>query len=180
VGEKPFDLTAVVGEYETRLLRYVAHTIGSTYDEAQDVVQDAFLRLHRQVTTRGEDSVDNMRCWLFRVAHNLAMDYGRRRGRAKKLQEQVMSDPVLNPVSQANTGGGPTASIARRESCDLAMHELQELPEEQKHVVLLKIIHGMTLQEVSDITGLKIGTVNYRLTQGLRTLSQRLKALEAI
>lgn len=174
-----FELNAVVQRFETPLLRYVTQLLGPGWAEIEDVVQDTFLRLHRQISKRGAASVKHLPSWLFRVAHNLAMDAGRKRKRRAQMQEKVMSDPVVNPVEVLQPPV-PVEELGRREACDLAMAELANLPEEQKHVVLLKIIQGFTLREISEVTGLKIGTVNYRLTQGLRELSQRLKQAGAV
>ena len=177
--EQTFSLTAVVEQYETSLLRYVAQLIGAASEEVEDVVQDTFLRLHHQVTKHGEGSVQRLSSWLFRVAHNLAMDAGRSRKRRAALQKRVLADPALNPVELAGTRS-PGQELARQEACSIAVAELQTLPEEQKTVLLLKIMQGFTLREISEVTGLKMGTVNYRLTQGLRELSQRLKTRGAI
>ena len=90
-----------------------------------------------------------------------------------------MADPLLNPQTAA-ADAGPAAAAGHREACHLAVAELEQLPEEQRTVLLLKIMQGFTLREISEVTGLKIGTVNYRLTQGLRALSERLKEAGAI
>lgn len=174
-----FDLNTIVETYQTPLLLYVRQLMGATAEEVEDVVQDTFLRLHKQVCQHGEDSVKRVSSWLFRVAHNLAMDAGRRRQRRRRLQESVLSDPVANP---ARTGAAPhpAQALGRREACALAVGALERLPAEQKQVLLLKTIQGFTLREISDVTGLKIGTVNYRLTQGLRALSRQLKQAGAL
>ena len=168
----------VVRRYQTPLLRYVGQILGAGTPEVQDVVQDAFLRLHRQIGRDGAGSIQKPGSWLFRVAHNLARDVGRRRQRQKRLREQVLGDPTVAPASSA--AADPVAGLARAESRDLAVSELGRLPEEQRTVLLLKIMQGMTLREISEITGMKIGTVNYRLTQGLRELSRRLKDAGAV
>ena len=174
-----FDLAATMRQFESSLLRYAAHLIGPGTEDAQDVVQDTFIRLHHQVSRHGEASVGNLASWLFRVAHNLAMDAGRRRSRQRRLETQIVSDPELNPeVSQVLPA--PAEELGHRESCALAVAELERLPEEQRTVLLLKVMQGFTLQQISDITGLKIGTVNYRLTQGLRELAQRLRQAGAV
>ncbi len=173
-----FDLAAVVDRYESPLLRYVGQLLGAA-EEVEDVVQDTFLKLHGQVARRGAESIAHLSSWLFRVAHNLAMDVGRKRKRRAALQQRVMADPVINPV-EVQRLPAPDEKLGRREACEMAVAELQTLPDEQRQVVLLKIIQGLTLREISEITGLKIGTVNYRLTQGLRALSERLKRAGAI
>jgi RNA polymerase sigma-70 factor (ECF subfamily) len=174
-----FDLASVVREYESPLLRYVARLIGTRYDEARDVVQDVFLKLHNQVARRGVASIGNLRCWLYRVAHNLAMDYGRSRRRRRELEERALDDPtVLERI--AATGPDDTRNCERKESVQLALTAVGNLPEEQRSVVLLKIIQGLTLREISAVTGMKIGTVNYRLTQALRSLANELEGLVAL
>lgn len=174
-----FDFADVVRQFEAPLLRYVAHLSGSVSECVQDVVQDTFLHLHRQVAAHGTGSVRHLSSWLYRVAHNLAMDAGRRRQRRRRLQECVMRDPVVNPGDTAEQTG-PDHRFERREACALAVAALEALPEEQKNVLLLKIVQGFTLQEISTITGMKIGTVNYRLTQGLRALAARLEKADRL
>ena len=172
-------LQTMIEDYQTPLLRYVGKLIGTGYDEAQDIVQEVFLRAYRKLESDGADSIDNLRSWLYRVAHNLAMDTGRRRGRRKKLKEKVMQDPVLTS-SLTSDCESADCNLAKDEACKLAMQAVQDLPDEARNIVLLKIIQGMTLKEISSITGLKIGTVNYRLTQALSELSKRLKSAGAV
>ena len=172
-------LEKVMDQFETPLLRYVAQVLGRQYDEAQDVVQDVFIRFHRHVEQEGAASIGNLRCWLYRVAYNLAMDYGRRRGRRQRLEEKVMNDPVLGEVVGVQSPP-PGKALAQQEMRELALREVQALPEEQRQVLLLKMLEGLTLREIGDITGLKIGTVNYRLTQALETVAARLKGAGAL
>ena len=63
------EVTALYRELRKPLLRYLV-CLGLSSDEAQDVVQDAFLSLHRHVASGG--SQENIRSWVFRVAHNQA------------------------------------------------------------------------------------------------------------
>ncbi len=170
-----FDLAAVVGEYETPLLRYVGRLLGWRYDEAQDVVQEVFMKLHRQVGRQGLAGIGNLRCWLYRVAHNLAMDYGRARRRRQELEQKALSDPAVLERLQGRAPGAGVEEVARTEASQRALAAVAGLPEEQRSVVLLKLIQGLTLREISEATGMKIGTVNYRLTQGLRGLAAQLK-----
>lgn len=167
-------MAELVARYQTSLLRYVGQILGPDTPEVQDVVQDAFLRFHRQMGCDGPEAIRNQRSWLFRVAHNLARDVGRRRQRQRRLREQVLGDPTVRSTS-AVAAADPAAGLARRESCELAVQEMSTLPEEQRTVLFLKIMQGMTLREISEVTGMKIGTVNYRLTQGLRELARRLQ-----
>lgn len=171
------DLAAVIDQFQTPLLRYTGQILGADSGEVEEVVEDTFLRYHRQVTKYGAKSVSNIAGWLFRVAHNLARDVGRRRKRRKKLQDDLMADPTVQPIGATAT---PGADVAQREACDLAMAELHRLPDVEQRILLLKIIQGLTLREISQIMGMRLSTVHYRLNRGLRNLSTRLDELGVV
>jgi RNA polymerase sigma-70 factor (ECF subfamily) len=135
-------------------------------------VQEVFLRLHGQVEQHGSASIRSMKSWLYRVAHNRVMDLTRRTAAEQKAttaQEELTDSEQFDPVDGL-------ADLVRKEAGDRAMSELQRLPEEEKHVILLKVVHGMKLKEISEITGLTTGNVDYRIKKGLKTLATRLKA----
>jgi RNA polymerase sigma factor (sigma-70 family) len=65
--------------------------------------------------------------------------------------------------------------MVHREACSIAMSELQTLPEEERQVILLRIVEGLNLREIGEITGLSVGNVDYRINKALRELTGRLK-----
>ena len=116
--------------------------------------------------------IRNMKSWLYRVAHNRVMDLTRRKAAEQKAttaQEELAESDQADPTDEL-------AELVRKEAGDRAMSELQHLPEEEKHVILLKVVHGMKLREISEITGLTTGNIDYRIKRGLKTLATRLKA----
>ena len=157
-----------VERFETPLLRYVAQTLGDETNEAEDIVQETFLRLHRQIRGQGAESVRNMKSWLFQVAHNLTFNALRKRRR----EAQGRGGEMPNRSEPADA----LSEMAQREACDRALAELHRLPVEQKEVILLRVIHGMKMREISEVTGLTIGNASYRISQGLRELARRLQA----
>ncbi len=172
------DFVAVVARYECTLLRY-ARQLGCDADEAEDVVQDAFLRLHRQVKKQGHASIQSPTSWLYRVTHNLVRDTGRRKGRQRNLRQHMVEQELTNPDQSVDLSSGLT-DLMQQDAVARAMVELQRLPEHQKQVILLKIIEGLKLREISEITGTSIGNVSYRLNQGLAEIARRLKEAEVI
>ncbi len=167
------DLMAVVRHYQTPLLRYVGHMTGRLDHETEDVVQEVFLRLHRQVSRQGAGSIRHLRTWLFKVAHNVTMDNLRRAQRKSKQQAEVQ-EPA-EPVQQALEEMDALGQAMRSEARQAALRELGQLPPEQRQVILLKIIQDMSLRQVAEIVGVSLSTVNYRLTQGLAELTRRLR-----
>jgi RNA polymerase sigma-70 factor (ECF subfamily) len=174
-GAAGVDLGALVARYETPLLRYAGQVLGRCGDEAQDVVQEAFLRLHQYMAGRGSAWLDNPACWLFRVAHNLALDIARKRDRHHDAQESVARDAQARREGVAESAEAAMECL-RREARERALAETRTLPEPDRHILLLKVIQGLTLREIAEVTGLSTGNVDYKLNQALRELARRLKA----
>lgn len=168
------DLMAVVARYQSPLLRYVGQMLGRVDHEAEDIVQEAFVRLHCQVAGHGAGSVRHLTTWLFRVAHNLTIDVLRKRSRRKHVPETTVDPDVLSE-KQAADEFDALGEVLRQEARQVALRELAQLDDEQRQVVLLKVIQEMTLRQVAEVVGVSVSLVNYRLNQGLKELARRLK-----
>ena len=188
------DVAALVPRFESALLRYVSQLLGRRDDAIEDIVQDAFLRLHRHVAAGGAGSIDNVSTWLFRVAHNLTMDTLRRRKVRRDYQEglaqserragEAMPGSHSFASHSGETAGGSDgdagagidalAELERREACQRAMAELAALPENQRQAVQLRL-EGLTVRQIAQVTDTSVGNVGYRISQGLAELSKRLK-----
>lgn len=171
-GQPVRDLPSLINEYQTPLLRYVRRLIHRSED-AEDIVQEAFMRLHRTAERDGWDSIQSTASWLFRVSHNLSMDMRRKRQRRGKARDRVVADSQA--TQQHNTPPDAVEHMVSVESTRRALAELDNLPEDQQQVVRLKVIDGLTLREVGDVLNLSIGNVHYRLNRGLAELARRLK-----
>ena len=165
------DFGTVVSAYETPLLRYLNRV--AEPNEAEDIAQEAFIRLHREL---GRSQVCNIGGFLFRAAHNLALDHRRRR-RARVSARERAAQEMPPPEDDSPEG---LAAMIRRAACEKALEELGKLPPRQKRVLLLKVIQDFTLREIAEITGSTASSVAYSLNAGLAELAQRLKAAGVI
>lgn len=158
---------------ESSLLHYVSRLRGNLNSEAEDFVQETFLKFHKKVNEEGWESVANPPNWLYRVAHNLVMDAGRR----KKVENQHIKEVVRNapPTKELDTEGSQLGKMIRDEAGKKALMILQQLPEEDREVLLLKIIQDFTLKEISEITGENIGKTAYRINRSLEKLHELLQ-----
>lgn len=161
-----------VNDYQAPLLRYAGAILRGHAAGAQDVVQEAFVRFHREL--RNGQQVEHTSSWLYRVTHNLAVDVLRREKRF------VRGDGAMAAMEQQTAVPDGTAARCRREACDLAVMELTELPEDQRQVLLLKVVQLHTLKEIGEILDMPISTVHYHLGLGLKELARRLKRKGAI
>ncbi len=157
---------AVVSHYEARLIRYAAKITGCN-DVAQDVVQETFIRLFRKWTGDLEPS-PMLSGWLFRVAHNRAVDAVRKRSRRTDVEQRHADEqPDVIAPSQGQSGPGEQARRA-----DAALRSLS--PREQQ-LVILKVYEEKTYKEISEITGLSAGNVGYILHHAMKKMSRVLK-----
>jgi RNA polymerase sigma factor (sigma-70 family) len=144
LGEGPIRFSEIVNRFESPLLRYVTHLIGPA--EAEDVVQDVFLRLHRTLSRNGPESIGNLSRWLFAVAHNAAIDV---------VQDNARRQPAAPAAEAAKARADGEAldqlsALVRRAACERALEEMRRLPDVQRQVLLLKVVQGMTMRDLLD------------------------------
>ncbi|MBN1507650.1 MAG: RNA polymerase sigma factor [Sedimentisphaerales bacterium] len=167
------DLMAVVSRHQGPLLRYVGRMLGGVGDQREDVVQETFIRLHRQVSTHGWDSIKHLTPWLFQVAHNLTLDALRQKVRRKDADPAV-TNPAVAPEPTAEEMDALGEAI-RKEARQVVLRELAQLDDTYRQVVLLKVVQDMSLREVAEVVGVSLSTVNYRLNEALGILARRLR-----
>jgi RNA polymerase sigma-70 factor (ECF subfamily) len=142
-------------------------------DAAQDVVQNTFIRL----ASHWKDPLvpsSALATWLYRVAHNCAVDYVRRESRRDALHRQHAEDaPDTVP---ANRG----AEFAISEAAEHATAALSRLSLREQQLVILKVYEEKSYKEISDITGLSVGNVGYILHHAMRKMADSLKKAKAI
>jgi RNA polymerase sigma-70 factor (ECF subfamily) len=118
--------------------------------------------------------VKHLTTWLFRVTHNLTIDMLRQRSQRRRLPETAVDPSALSEEPAANELDA-LGEVLRQEARQVALRELAQLDDQQRQVVLLKVIQGMTLRQVAEVVDISVSLVNYRLNQGLTELSRRLK-----
>lgn len=161
----------IIDRYQGPLLRYVGRMIGSRQNQSEDLVQECFLRLHRAWGPAADPPMSRVGAWLFTVAHNLSMDAIRKRSRRQAARDDPPAE--ADPVDELSALRQATQS----EAAAAAMAALDCLPREQKQVVLMKVLEGLTFRQIAKATGLSLGSVNNRLNQALDTLVRQLKRL---
>lgn len=158
---------------ESPLLVY-AHRLLGTLDMAEDVVQDAFLRLH----TRFHE-VRQPRSWLYRTVHNLALNHKRAARKVVSLAGSD-SDTLREDRDPPDPKPLPDEEIARWEKVGQVRLGLQRLDERSRRLIELKFREDLSYKEISARTGLKTGHVGYILHHALKTLAAELSKSDAV
>ena len=156
-------LLALADELRPELHRYCARLMGSVID-GEDVVQDTFTRAFAALDDLGEDAP--MRAWLFRIAHNRALDL--LRGRAVRMTEPI--DAAAEVVDQASPD--PVEMLMRQEAVGTAVSRFAELPTLQRSVVILKDVLDEQLSEIAALLDLTVDAVKGHLARGRARLRE--------
>tara|TARA_Y100001934_G_scaffold283484_1_gene403670 strand:+ start:6572 stop:7114 length:543 start_codon:yes stop_codon:yes gene_type:complete len=164
-GEPMADLGELFAALETPLLNYAIGLVQKP-DIAQDLVQDAFLRLHKRL-----NEVREPKAWLYRTVHNLAMSHHRKHSRVISIDFED-SDGFAEPVDDDAL---PDARLERMEAVGMAMLCLDRLKENARELIQLKFVENLSYKEIAERTGLSVGNVGYKLHHAIKFLAGELK-----
>ncbi|MCL2006293.1 MAG: RNA polymerase sigma factor [Planctomycetaceae bacterium] len=156
---KPDDLCQLIDAHSATLILYAKQW---NADDAEDVVQETFLRLVRRAQWEGKP--ENPAAWLFTAVRNEAIDRIRKAKRRQKYERQKATErPVWFETP-------PDASLRAEE----LLQFLDTLPLEQREIVIARIWGGLTFDEIAVLTGDSRTTVHRRYGEALETLRQKL------
>ena len=142
---------------------YCVGRFGIGPEEAQDLTQEVFLRLHRALVN-GEE-IRNLRAWVFRVVHNLALNH--RAQRASAMAVGAGGSEVYR--NAADPGEGVEHALLRRERDRRLQEGLDGLSEQQKRSLHLRA-EGLRYQEIAQVMGVSLSTVSEYITRGVARL----------
>jgi len=154
-------LVEVFKAEESPLLRYAFGLVGRRA-VAEDLVQDAFLRLHEHW-----EDVKHPRAWLFRCVRNRA--YNHVRDHKKETLTDLM-DETEGPQRDV-----PDEALERMEAAGLVHMLLGEMTERDQKLIQLKYFEDQKYTNISEETGMSVGNVGYRLHHILKTLADSLR-----
>lgn len=150
----------VVRDREAQLLRIAFRMLGNWAD-AEDVAQEAFLRLHRHGLNFNQESA--LAAWLYRVTVNLCVDRSRRARPAEELQEMRAAGPSAE------------AELLRDERKRMLTRALAELPAKARAAVVLREIEGLTTAEAAEILRSSEETVRSQISRSMARLRELLR-----
>jgi RNA polymerase sigma-70 factor, ECF subfamily len=156
------EATTLYRELRKPLLRYLV-CLGLSSDEAQDVVQDAFLSLHRHLASGG--SQENIRGWLFRVAHNGARN---RQNRYDRRYSAPMDPEIHAPVDDAT----PERAVLEKEKFLQLERALRQLPAMERECLLLRA-SGLRYREIGEALGIATSTVGDTVERAIKKLAEK-------
>jgi len=167
----PGAFDALLARYQNRLYRYL-HRVVREPAAAEDLFQQTWLRVVQNVGSL--DPGRNFESWLFRIAHNLAIDHLRRH-RMESLDEQLPSGEAMGSVI-SSPAPGALERVLEEERDRLLVATLAELPAIQREVLTLRFEEEMKLEEIAEVLDIPLSTVKSRLKRGLDGLRLKLES----
>lgn len=145
----------------------VAFGVVKNKQDALDIVQDGFIKVHRHIGNfQGSSSFYT---WLYRIVMNLSIDHVRRNKKGKDLDYDdkvrrdsgdIAGDGTLLP---SILDGNPRKTVLRKELSEAIQAALDELPEYHRAVILLREVEGLSYEEMSKVLDVPKGTIMSRL-----------------
>lgn len=151
----------LVDLYKDKVYQVAYRMVGHP-QEAQDVAQEAFLRVYTNLEKY--DVNRKFSTWLFRIATNVAIDRLRKRKPDFYLQDKVKGTEDITYESQlAATDDLPEDQVVQFELQDWIQAEINHLPPKYRTAIILKYLEDLSLKEISDIMDLPVATVKTRI-----------------
>lgn len=152
---------------ESPLLSYALRLTGER-GPAEDIVQEAFMKLHEEFQV-----VREPRRWLYRSVHNAALNQRRQASKLVSL-ERSPEDGANPPTDTTDPLPLPDEQIARWEGIGLVRLSLNALDDRSRELVRLKFNENLSYKEISTRTGLTTGNVGYLLHHALKAIASEL------
>jgi RNA polymerase sigma-70 factor (ECF subfamily) len=153
------DINSLLASMRPKLHRYCARMTGSVID-GEDVLQDALIKAVESLASAGP--IGNPEGWLYRIAHNTALDFLRRRNRQDALRSTEEVDMIADPAD----------AVASRQIASASLRTFMRLPVAQRSSVILMDVLGCSLQEICKVMDFSLPAVKAALHRGRAQLRE--------
>lgn len=163
----------IVELYKDKVFQLCYRMLGNRH-EAEDMAQEAFIRAYVNIASFNINL--KFSTWLYRIATNLCIDRIRKKKPDYYLDAEVAGTDGLTMYSQipANTTS-PEDEVESIELQEVIQREITRLPEKYRSVIVLKYIEELSLNEISEILDMPLGTVKTRIHRGREALRHQLR-----
>ncbi len=155
--ENPDNYILIIDRFEESILRYVGRMTGASHEEIEELGQIIFIKAYRSLN--GFDIRLKLSSWLYRIAHNVCVDYLRKNSKKNTLSldaDDEYSQALIEKISSHENVSLHLSEDAQRQG---VREIIQMLPEKYRTVILLFFIEDKSYEEISDILQIPVNTV---------------------
>jgi RNA polymerase sigma-70 factor, ECF subfamily len=169
---EPRAFDAIVDRYQMRLLNFVYRIVGDR-ERAEDLVQEAFIRVHRHLGRF--DRSKKFSTWVYTIASNLAKNELRNRSRNPLVLFSSITqgwEDEERPLEFEDPQARPDDEFRRRHVREAVEQSVAKLPTHHREVFVLREIEGRSYEEIAEITHCNLGTVKSRLNRARTSFAE--------
>ena len=172
--KKAFELLVV--KYQRKLMRLVSRLIRDQA-EAEDVVQEAFIKAYRALSQFRGDAA--FYTWLYRIGINTAKNYlvTMSRRAPTSTESDAEEAETFDDAEHLRDINTPESLLATKQIAQTVNAAMDALPEELRTAITLREIEGLSYEEIADVMGCPIGTVRSRIFRAREAIAERLRPL---
>jgi len=164
----------LVARYRGRLLNFVHRMIGDR-ERAEDLVQEAFVRVHRHL--HRFDPAKKFSTWIYTIASNLAKNELRNRSRSPLVFYQSLRPPGeedQRPLQFEDSSSRPDDMFTNRYLREMVDATVATLPPHHRQVFVMRELEGRSYQEIAELVRCNLGTVKSRLNRARHAFAERI------
>lgn len=172
--KKAFEL--LFSKYQRKLMRLVSRLVRNQA-EAEDVVQEAFIKAYRALPQFRGDSA--FYTWLYRIGINTAKNYLVTQGRRAptSTDADVEEAETFDDGERLRDVNTPESMLATKQIAQTVNLAMEALPDELRTAISLREIEGLSYDEIADVMGCPIGTVRSRIFRAREAIAEKLRPL---
>jgi RNA polymerase sigma-70 factor (ECF subfamily) len=162
----------LVDRYQTRLLNFVHRIVGDR-ERSEDLVQEAFIRVHRHLARF--DRSKKFSTWIYTIASNLAKNELRNRARSPLVLFTSLApqwDDEERPLEFEDYGAQPDEAFRQNHLREAVEQSVARLPAHHREVFVLREIEGRSYEEIAEMTHCNLGTVKSRLNRARNAFAE--------
>jgi RNA polymerase sigma-70 factor (ECF subfamily) len=167
--------TELMGRHKGGITSYLFRRVGDR-DWAEDLAQEVFFRVYRKAVTFKSEA--RFTTWLYRIAHNLSVDFLKR----KRLEPRLgivgkQNDSQGGGFVATDPGADPEEEVMRREAAKQVFEAIEGLGSKYKDVFVLCALQGLRYEEAAEVLGLSVKTVSSRLCRARKKFRGRIASV---
>lgn len=163
----------IVELYKDKIYHLAYRMLSNRY-EAEDIVQETFLRVYRNLDRY--DQNQKFSTWIYRIATNLCIDRLRKKKPTYSLDAEMNDQEGMDGYSMIPSDNRtPESEALLSETQQIIYQAIDSLPAKYKSVMILRYLQDLSLQEISDVLGMPVTTIKTRVHRGREFLRKKLE-----
>ncbi|MBP3484822.1 MAG: sigma-70 family RNA polymerase sigma factor [Oscillospiraceae bacterium] len=161
------DFEKLVTAYEKNVYSLALRMVGDPEDAA-DMTQETFIKAYRSLSSfRGDSKFSS---WLYRIASNVCLDFLRSRSRHPQVSLSSSDEDGRTAFELPDMSRNPEEQLMKKLSMEAVRRGLEQLPEQQRQILVLRELGGLSYAELAQTLGLEEGTVKSRIFRARKRL----------